>query len=300
MFNPLYWIYEKLDAYFSQDEESVISELKNDITECKNTIQEFKDSLANEVAECDNVKNDLAALQEEMKPFKFAFYGSPSPIPNFLTLGGDYYKPKMEILTQSGNMEFISIEPKDLYLPAPSTIELVTQLGWANMPHDVKLLKIWDYALRNIGYRFDFNENWQRAEATLKRGWGDCEDGTILFIVLCRIAGIPSGRVFNACGWFKGTGGQFGHSYPIAQMEDGNWYIFETTVHGISGLKPVNFFTQTAYDATWGLQNWFYQGGMKVTSNNPGYDPNGMIKQNSEEENEEKQKALKKFWEQNV
>ncbi len=87
-----------------------------------------------------------------------------------------------------------------------------------------------------------------------------CEDGTILFVTLARIAGVPADKVFNALGWFYSADGRskFGHSFPIAQMTDGKWYIFESTLDVVP--KFPKLFKGSNYDAAWGVHNWKYDG----------------------------------------
>ncbi len=90
-----------------------------------------------------------------------------------------------------------------------------------------------------------------------------CEDGTILFVTLSRIAGVPADKVFNALGNVYTKTGKvaFGHSWPIAQMSDGKWYIFESTLDFVPS-KPMPFIG-SLYSAEWGVHNWKYDGIIK-------------------------------------
>lgn len=63
----------------------------------------------------------------------------------------------------------------------------------------------------NINYTPDkvtwqTDEKWQTAKETYSLKKGDCEDGAILFLVLCRKAGIPANRVRIVAGDVKGGG----------------------------------------------------------------------------------------------
>jgi len=90
----------------------------------------------------------------------------------------------------------------------------------------------------------------------------NCEDGTILFLTLARISGIKADSIFNACGWFyTNDGRKFGHSFPIAKMSDGKWYVFETTLDFIPS-KPM-LFKGSNYSADWGVHNWKFGGMIK-------------------------------------
>ena len=90
-----------------------------------------------------------------------------------------------------------------------------------------------------------------------------CEDTTVLFVTLCRIAGVPSDRVFNATGWFDN---KYGHSFPIVKMEDDKWYVMETTLKFIPN-KPI-LFKGSRYSCKFrmgigGVNNWEHKGVIK-------------------------------------
>ena len=89
----------------------------------------------------------------------------------------------------------------------------------------------------------------------------NCEDGTCLFVTLCRIAHVPADSVFNATGWYRDGTNAYGHSYPIVKMEDGNWYIMETTIDFVPNAPKL--FKGSNYDASWGYANW------KITGKGP-------------------------------
>ena len=83
-----------------------------------------------------------------------------------------------------------------------------------------------------------------------------CEDGTTYFVTLCRIAGVPANRVFNAVGKM----GNIGHSFPIVKMEDDKWYIMETTIDFVP--KHPMLFRGSKYRAVYGVYNWKFSGGI--------------------------------------
>jgi len=100
----------------------------------------------------------------------------------------------------------------------------------------------------------------------------NCDDLTILFVTLCRIAGVPANRVFNATGWYITTTGQkLGHSFPIVKLDDGKWYVCETTWSYMRTDVPKRFLGSN-YDASWGVSNWEFIGKVK-----PGYKTDGRV-----------------------
>jgi len=177
------------------------------------------------------------------------------------------YQPLIQVLEKSGSSvskHYVKIRPQDLYVCSPSLVKLVKDMKWRELEHDKKLRSIWIYIITNYHYAFDESENWQYPVTTFFRREGDCEDTTTLFVTLCKIAGVPADKVFNATGWFyPKTGGRIGHSFPIAQMSDGKWYVFESTLTSI----PMNpkLFKGSEYDASWGVSNWKFAGRIKCS-----------------------------------
>jgi transglutaminase-like putative cysteine protease len=80
---------------------------------------------------------------------------------------------------------------------------------------------IYDWVRKNIRYEFD--KELQGALTALRRGKGDCEELTSLFIAICRNHGIPARSV-----WIPG------HCYPEFYLVDrgGNGYWFPAQVAG--------------------------------------------------------------------
>jgi len=134
---------------------------------------------------------------------------------------------------------------------------------WETKSHDQKLVDIWRFVIKQVTYVFDKVESWQFPVETLARARGDCEDSTILFVALARAAGIPEDSVFNACGWWNMNDQKIGHSWPIAKMEDGKWYIFESTLDVEPKPTIPKLFKGSPYKAEWGLANWVFSGAIK-------------------------------------
>ena len=138
---------------------------------------------------------------------------------------------------------------------------LVKNKGWDKMGFDDKIKSINEFVTREHRYAFDVSENWQFPVVTYFRRRGDCEDTTILFVTLARIAGVTADRIFNVVGYMKRYNGErVLHSYPIVKMKDGKWYIFETTL--TSPSKP-KLFKGSRYTADYGVSNWMFKGGLK-------------------------------------
>jgi len=274
--NPLAWIWKKINDFFSFDEEKKIKKLKRKLKECeasRKTLKVLYDKVVNVLRkELEELRTKLQETGEYIEMKK----------PPWL-VEGSYYGPRREVLRKDGKIEWISIPVDDLYYPTPSVRKIARR--WKNLARDKKLMKIWDFVIKKIKYAYDYIENWAFAVETLQRGRGDCEDGTILFLTLCRASGI--GDVFNVCGMVNN---KYGHSYPIAKMSDRRWYIFETTLDW-TPRKPVDFFKQSVYDARWGMHNWKFGGRLKRTGVKM-----EKIKPKSTGENEEKMKEIKKFW----
>lgn len=182
--------------------------------------------------------------------------------PNWLDQNVQAYEPKIQAVQQNDYIETIELEPQDIYAVSSSLKEIVKDHGWKDMEHDHKLRAIWKFVIDAIRYRFDKGDSWHFPITTIYRMWGDCEDGVILFVTLCKLAGVSEDEVFNACGWFDDGKTRFGHSWPVAQMEDGKWRIFETTIDSYPPGGP-KLFKGSSYRAEWGLANWKFQGGIR-------------------------------------
>lgn len=84
----------------------------------------------------------------------------------------------------------------------PDVVAVYSQFGpgpWA----------LYDWVCRNIDYRRDIGEFWQTPSETL-RGYGDCEDTSILLTSLIRAGGIPA---YTALGGLQGLG----HAWVVSE-----------------------------------------------------------------------------------
>ena len=158
------------------------------------------------------------------------------------------------------NGETVLFPPTWFYSIPDEVAKLVKNKGWGALPFEEKLLAIWKYVAEEYRYVHDKEENWQPPLTTFVRTKGDCEDTTILFVTLCRAAGVPANRVFNACGTWVGIGG---HSFPVVKRDDGNWWVYETTINGLPSNKQPMRWLNSPYQGEFGLANWKFQGRLK-------------------------------------
>lgn len=183
------------------------------------------------------------------------------PPPVWLDRGKNPYKPSIQYF-ENGKLRNVSIDYNDIYALSDSLDELVMINHWSDLELDEKLKAIWKYIIQKISYAYDKGEAWQYPTTTYYRRRGDCEDGTILFVTLCHLADISDGDVFNACGWWTMSDGtKIGHSFPIAKMSDGMWYVFETTIDVVPPSPKL--FKGSNYTADWGVANMYYKGMIK-------------------------------------
>jgi len=167
-----------------------------------------------------------------------------------------HYNPNI-LVFEKGTSYWVEIDAKDIYAPSVSLEKLVEDKGWVDLPLNTKLRVIWEHVIKHISYRYDQSESWEYPPTTHFRKKGDCEDGTIYFVTLCRIARVPGDRVFNALGKM----GSIGHSWPIVKMEDDKWYIMETTIDSVP-THPL-LLRGSTYKASYGVQNWKFNGVIK-------------------------------------
>jgi len=224
------------------------AELEEDITLCNNNLNETTIKLASVSKDNYNLRNKIRSLE----PL------SDLP-PLWLDTSGKAYRPQIQYSMANRLHSTAMSNPSDMYVASDSMNKLVKSKGWKKMGHNKKLLSIWKHVILNFNYSYDDGEAWRLPPVTHYIGKGDCEDTTCYFITLCMLVGIPSDSVFNACGMYVGIDGSFGHSYPIAKMEDGRWYIFETTITKVP-KHPMEFVGNRVYSAKWGLANWAHSG----------------------------------------
>jgi transglutaminase-like putative cysteine protease len=190
--------------------------------------------------------------------------------------------------------------PREIYT---SNLELKNMIlkETKGMTSDQKILWAWYKVIDCLTYMYDVTDDWQFPIVTWEKLQGDCEDGTVLFVELCKLAGISADSVFNACGWYKVGDKQFGHSFPIARMADNKWYIFETTLdYHPSG--PI-LFEGSNYDDSWGDCNWKYAGKRKtsaieqqtITSTGLNFE-NALYDDLDEKAAQEKIKSINAYW----
>ena len=229
-----------------------------------------------------------------------------------LALTGEIITPEPEFLDQSKTAygPYQRVEGEDVYLTPSEPYDADTQLKfWVrsnnirSLSKNEKLMKIWDYVIKALVYKLDSQvDNWQFPAQTLHRGKGDCEDGTILFISTCKVAGIRPDEVFNAVGMTEGFGL---HSYPIIKFDkdeklgtDGiSWYICETTLDK-TPLKPKKLLGSIYHTESYGLANWKFYGRIKADFvslfNFSG--PMGSEKERRIMNSAEKRKYLNEYW----
>ena len=254
-------ILKALDDYFSKDERAKIRQLEGEKKQLQVQIKKLQEEIKTLNARISSLSMEASEKAETIKFYEQLIYGTKVRPPEWLDTTKKSYWPKREIDTKSGSTELVEFSPRDLYVPCPTLVEFVQKKKWHKLEHDEKLLKIWEFVVRSVVYQYDKLEDWRHPIITYNYRKGDCEDGTILFVTLCRIAGVPANKVFNACGYFYSSRGKFGHSFPIAQMSDGKWYVFETTLDVVTSW-PV-LFKGSSYDASWGVHNWMFDGMLK-------------------------------------
>jgi len=213
----------------------------------------------------------IAELNGSIESLKTALAQSgtevPSVQPAFIDQNLYCYRPNI----QSEGEDISVSDPRNSYVRSDLLNRALDITNLRKLPKYQKLMKIWEYVIRCIEYKYDKSDNWQFHPCTIMRKYGDCEDGTILFVDACRAAGIPADQVFNTVGSTS-----FGyHSYPVvflssedlAAVPDSKgqgFYIFETTLDTVqTAPKKLN---GSQYWAEGGLQNWLYFGGIKASS----------------------------------
>lgn len=202
-----------------------------------------------------SLMEEIQTLREEVAKLKAV---EDIPCPEWLDSRKTPYQPKVQVVSQSGGYESVTLPSQDIYAPSPTLESLVKSKGWKLMGHDDRLQSIWEYVCSRVDYAYDNGEAWNFPIVTNQRRKGDCEDSTILFVTLCRLSGVKGDSVFNALGWFKSSGQEFGHSWPVAKREDGKWYVYESTLS--SAGTPKLFKGNANYFADWGLANWAFCG----------------------------------------
>lgn len=212
------------------------------------------------------LRKEYEAIQNELLQ-KIANFRKTNPgivhgeKPEWLDERGIAYHPTI----RSASGAVVGISPTKMYVWNDDLVKVVEDNKLYNMPMKQKIYTIWDIVCRRLKYRWDTQgEDWQFPPATWYLKEGDCEDGTVLFVTLCMLAGVDSGKVFNCCGLVGDPVSGSGHSFPIVYLDDWNgegWYIFETTLNE-SQQKSMRF-KGSSYYGVWGVSNWEYCGTFK-------------------------------------
>jgi transglutaminase-like putative cysteine protease len=170
----------------------------------------------------------------------------------------DVYEPSTTVVRPDGFRDSIHIPMRFFYPRFDDLWELVVSKGWLAMePLEKRINEVFKWVVLNHAYQYDLGEDWRNAQETFYYKKGDCEDSTILFVTLCRLAAIPADRVFNAIGSFNGTG----HSFGIARHDDNRLYLYETTLSSPpSSIKAYDGNGPYKIDC---LSNWKYVGVLK-------------------------------------
>jgi transglutaminase-like putative cysteine protease len=199
--------------------------------------------------------NEMLSLKNTIENLKSQLVKDDSKIPSWLDTAQYVYTPKIAL--PEGLVELL--DPCEIYA-SNNVLKGICQVNLQNKSLDEKLIWIWYFVIDALTYMYDVNEDWQFPIVTYYKKKGDCEDGTILFVEICKQAGIKADSVFNCCGWFTQGTQKFGHSFPIAKMQDGKFYVFETTIDYHPRTDQLVLFKGSPYDASWGLCNHRFKG----------------------------------------
>jgi transglutaminase-like putative cysteine protease len=241
-----------------------INELNLKIQAQNQIIQNYADENKNLE---DELSEDKVMLEATLKTVKsmgdeIKFLKEPNyvPCPEWLDTTVDVYKPTITVV-ERGNTYNVNISPQDIYAISPTLQKIADEKGWISLTQNQKFYEIWRFVLDRCDYRYDANDSWEYPTTTYYRTFGDCEDTTILFVTMCKLAGVKADSVFNATGWWKMSDGtNIGHSFPIAMNEDGKWYVYETLNSLPTGAK---LFKGSNYTGEFGISNWLYAGKIK-------------------------------------
>ena len=158
----------------------------------------------------------------------------------------------------------------------PTDINFVSQLS--SLPVYLQLIAAWRFVI-DLGI-YDTGETsnittyaWYWHGTTLAIKVFECDEGTVVFIDLCRMLGITADRVFNCIGQCT-----FGyHSFPVvflyqadidaavkmgltgAQFVQPGAQIYETTDHGFHPVNPMQLQGSDTYFID-NMANWQFQG----------------------------------------
>lgn len=242
-----------ISTHYYIDDETNLEEYRTKITELSIKIASIREDFSLEKA---NLLNQIKEMKSLIKSLKDSDSETKKPI--FLNNEMPYV-PKTKIVTQTEEKE-ISLQPTEIYTANSAVKNIVSTNNWKELYSKDKqkcAYDIWEYVIKAITYEYDKREDWRFSGITLAYAKGDCEDGTILFVDLCKEAGFKSNEIFNACGWVETPQGSFSHSYPILNYGSG-WFIYETTLDTLPN-EPMRFLG-SKYGGEWGLSNWKFAG----------------------------------------
>jgi len=269
LFTKIFWQELFWKLLFNQDDEFVrthyyyfdecqemLDDLNQEISALTITINTIEDTYIEEKIKLDieliNLKVLVKKLEEANKEKE------PIVKPEFLD-DSLSYMPVVRIAAKDGDAT-IELMPNDIYSSNAAVDRIVATKQWQTLYKTNKkecAKKIWHYVIDRLKYNYDKEEDWRTSQITITLRKGDCEDGTILFVDLCRATGFTPDEVFNACGHFTQNGESFGHSYPILNYGEG-WFIYETTYDSMKPDEPLRF-KGSNYIGDWGLANdkWY-------------------------------------------
>jgi len=240
------------------------------IVEQSQTIRELQSTTASLSAQLQDANNSV----ENLKTSVALYIDTKTPTPDFLDEERPPYKPCMQFVNPDKSITSVTVEnPRVMFEACELARQIVNSKEWRNLSSYQKRMVVWAFISNpnTRKYLGDYLDSWQTVLQTLIRKLGDCEDGSTLFVVLCRLLGILSDEVFLAVGPTS-----FGyHAYPISKLSEQDvkemgmgtlpgWYIFESTLNGIpqhpKALLGSNYWIDD------GLMNWEHAGQIKPDS----------------------------------
>ena len=160
--------------------------------------------------------------------------------------------------------------------PLRALEEYVIYRKWKEMDQDKAVIEILKYVHANCKYIGDHEKDkvadrWQVADETFLEKSGDCEDGAVLILVLCRLAGIPYTRIRLAASHVANpyNGMMAGHAYVKYKPEfkatgdddtwvvlDWCWFYDHRAIGWRSKFKNLNTYREAWFE----VNDWRYYG----------------------------------------
>ncbi len=226
MINFFKSIYNKVDSYFSSNENITINELSSRIKdlELKNLhAKRFSDEVIKQnsalIIEIEDYQEEIEALKLELKKTQESELDYWD---NKLPHKTSYYYP-----ARNGNntdvIRFLNSNNEDVPIVTGIDLDAIANntLRWIK---------------NNIKYTSDLKtsnriEHWQWANETLTSKKGDCEDGAILMANMMIASGIPYKRIRLNAGDVQypiNAKTKTGHAYvSYLKEEDNTWYVMD-------------------------------------------------------------------------